>query len=159
TPGSVTRNFAALRNYLTTILPGPIADDITLEPLLAACWGDLEADDGGMESYKLLNRMEDVTWTPPRLNFAVERHGGTVMGSSRAELQHWEVDLENRTAMLAKTGHRQLRQTAQRIYVKPLVERVLTAFRNGSENELVSRHDQCRKHRPVAPRAARAGTR
>jgi hypothetical protein len=52
--------------------------------------------------------MEDVAWQPPKLSFAVERHGGMVMGSTRADVQHWEVDLEKRTTSLAKAGRRQV---------------------------------------------------
>jgi hypothetical protein len=80
-----------LRAHLATIVPGKITDTTDLEPLLAACWGEFSGDYGGMEGYKLLGRIEDVTWGPPTLTFTIERHGGTVMGSSRAELQHWEV--------------------------------------------------------------------
>ena len=85
--------------------------------------------------------MEDVIWTPPKLTFAIERHGGTVMASTRAELQHWEVDLETKTAILTKTGHRQLRPMAKRIYIKPVVDRIVAAIRSGSDNELLSRQD------------------
>jgi hypothetical protein len=37
-----------------------------------------------MTGQKLLGRMEEVVWEPPILSFTVERHGGTVQGSSRA---------------------------------------------------------------------------
>lgn len=33
----------------------------------------------------------------------IERILGTVLGSSRAEMQHWEVDLEKKAAILTKT--------------------------------------------------------
>lgn len=65
-----------------------------------------------MEAYKLLGRMEQVRWEPPVLSFIVERHGETVNGSTRAELQHWEVAVENRTARIVKTGQRQLKPMA-----------------------------------------------
>jgi hypothetical protein len=138
---SERNELAALKNYLATVPPGPVTETATLEGLLAACWDEFTGDDGGMAGYKLLKRMEDVTWTPPTLNFAIERHGGTVMGSTRAEVQHWEVDLAKKTAILAKTGHRQLRPMARRIYIKPLVDRILAALRGGSESDLVFRHD------------------
>jgi hypothetical protein len=130
-----------LTALLDGIRPGPVSDTTKFERLLAACWNDLDADHGGMEGYKLLGRMEEVEWKPPLLSFRIERHGGTVMGSSRAEVQHWEVDLEKKTATLAKTGHRQLRPMAKRIYIKPLVGQILAAVRSGKEDELVSWHD------------------
>jgi hypothetical protein len=37
--------------------------------------------------------MEDVTWEPPVLRFAVERHGRTVAGSTRADLQNMGMDI------------------------------------------------------------------
>jgi hypothetical protein len=85
--------------------------------------------------------MEDVTWEPPVLRFSIERHGGTVMGSSRAEVQHWEVNVEQKTAAVVKCGHRQLKPMAERVYIKPLAESILAAIRSGSGNELVEKHD------------------
>jgi hypothetical protein len=89
---------------------------------------------------KLLGRIEEVVWQPPVLSFTVERHGGTVLGSSRAELQHWEVNLPHKTAIIVKHGHRQLKPMAKRIYIKLLVDRILEAIRTGSETELVWKH-------------------
>jgi hypothetical protein len=130
-----------LRAHLATTVPGKITDATALEPLLAACWDEFTVDHGGMEGYKLLGRMEDVGWQPPTLTFTVERHGGTVMGSSRAELQHWEVHVEQKTAAVVKCGHRQLKPMAERIYIKPLAESILAAIRSGSGNELVEKRD------------------
>ena len=130
-----------LRSFLATIEPGKIADTTELDRLLVASWDEFTGDDGGMEGYKLLGRMEDVTWQPPALRFVIERHGGTVLGSTRAELQHWEVNVEHKTAVIVKCGHRQLKPMAGRIYIKPLVECILAAIRSGSENEFVAKHD------------------
>jgi hypothetical protein len=127
--------------YLASIPLGPVPDAAALERLLAACWDELTGDDGSMEAHKLLNRMEEVAWTPPKLVFTIERHGGTVLGSGRAELQHWEVNVEQRTAVIVKTGYRQLRPMAERILIKPLVQSILAALRSGGESDLVSRHD------------------
>jgi hypothetical protein len=129
-----------LRDFLGTMPPGPISDPIAGERLLAACWHEFRGGDAGMTGQKLLGRMEEVVWEPPILTFKIERHGGTVHGSSRAELQHWEVNLRQETAIIVKHGHRQMKPMAQRIYIKPLVNRLLEAIRTGSETELVSRH-------------------
>ena len=130
----------SLVTYLATIPPGPIPDPGDLERRLAACWHEFRGDDGGMTGQKLLGRMEEVVWEPPILTFKIERHGGTVHGSSRAELQHWEVNLRQETAIIVKHGHRQLKPMAQRIYIKPLVDKILEAIRIGSESELVSKY-------------------
>ncbi len=111
-------------HYLKTVSPGRITDTRELEPLLAACWDDLGGDEGGMAGEKLHGRMESVVWDPPKLSFVIERHGGTVMGSSRAELQHWTVDVEAQTATVGKVGHRQLAPMQPRLDVKRLTGEV-----------------------------------
>lgn len=138
---SSTSNSDKLQRHCATLPPGPVADVPTVERLLAACWDDLVGDDGGMAGHKLLNRMEAVAWKPPTLSFRIERHGGTALGSTRAEMQHWEVDLEKKAAILTKTGHRQLRPMAKRIYLKPLLVKILDAVRSGKKDDVVSRHD------------------
>ena len=97
-----------LIGFLETIPQGPITDTTELEPLLAACWPELHGDHSGMEGRKLLGRMEDVAWNPPLLSFTIERHGGTVQGSTRAELQRWTVDVDHGTATCKSGGLRQL---------------------------------------------------
>jgi hypothetical protein len=130
-----------LRAHLATVQPGELADTADLERLLAASWDEFTGDDGGMAGYKLLGRIEDVTWQPPKLTFTIERHGGTVLGSTRAELQHWEIHVEQKSAVIVKCGHRQLKPMAERIYIKPLVESILAAIRSGIGNELVEKYD------------------
>jgi hypothetical protein len=130
----------AITDFLATIPSGPVPDPADLERLLAVCWHEFRGGDGGMTGQKLVGRMEEVVWEPPILTFKIERHGGTVLGSSRAALQHWEVNLRQRTAIIVKHSHRQMKPMAQRIYIKPLVDRILEAIRTGSETELVSKH-------------------
>jgi hypothetical protein len=92
---------AELRKLMSTVPCGDVADTADIEELLASCWQELNRHDGGMAGYKLMGRMEEVKWNPPMLSFAIERHGGTVMGSGYAELQSWTVDLESGCATLA----------------------------------------------------------
>ena len=115
-------NVELLRKYFQTVPPGGIDYPRSLEPRLAACWEELGGDEGGMRGEKLRGRMESVAWNPPRLSFVVERHGGTILGSSRAELQHWRVDVEAQTATLGKVGHRQIERMKPRLDVKRLVD-------------------------------------
>ncbi len=77
-----------------------------------------------MHAGKLRGRMEQVAWNPPRLSFVIERHGATVNGSSRAEVQQWEINLETRTAECATVGRRQLVPLAPRLDVRPIAEEV-----------------------------------
>jgi hypothetical protein len=129
-----------LTDFLATIPSGAVPDPGDLERILAACWHEFTGDDGGLTGQKLLGRMEEVVWEPPILTFKIERHGGTVLGSSRAELQHWQVNIQEKTALIVTLGHRQLMPMAKRIYIKPLVGKILEAIRAGSETELVWRH-------------------
>jgi hypothetical protein len=83
--------------------------------LLANCWDELEgAGETAMQARKL-DRAEDVSWNPPVLSFTIERHGATVLGSSRAELHRWSVDMHERTARCEPGRYRQLRPTAPRL--------------------------------------------
>jgi hypothetical protein len=114
----------ALRNYLKTIPPGPIADVTKLRELLAHCWHEFSGhDETSMEDHKVF-RMEQAEWQPPKLGFVVERHGGTVMGSSRAELQGWMVDVTTKKAVCGVAGRRQLRPMQSRLDVSPLAEEI-----------------------------------
>jgi hypothetical protein len=114
-----------LRSYLASIPAGPITELGELPNLLATCWGDLHGGDfEAMAGHKLHNRMEDVTWDPPVLSFTIERHGGTVLGSSRATLQRRDVDVVEGSASCMEVGHRQLRPMQPRLDVAPLVEEI-----------------------------------
>jgi hypothetical protein len=114
-----------LREYLAALQSGDVPASTGLDRLLAAHWDEFEgSDENGMQGYKLLGRMEQVRWQPPVLSFVLERHGGMVMGSTRGELQHWEVDLDKRTTFIVKTSLRQLEKMARRISVKELAEEI-----------------------------------
>jgi len=113
----------ALADLLSSIPPGEIVEVREIELALADCWDELSGSEReGMEGYKLRRRMENVVWNPPRLEFRIERHGRTVMGSTRADMQHWVVDLAARTATFLKQTHRQIRPMGTRVLVKPIAE-------------------------------------
>ena len=99
--------------------------------LLAHCWQDLEgADETSMKDWKL-DRLEDLSWNPPVLSFTIERHGGTVLGSTRAELHEWTVNLNLATAHCAPGGYRQLVPVAPRLDVKSIAARVCDTVQQG----------------------------
>lgn len=128
-----------LKFFLESIPVGPVGDDpITLgelRDLLAACWYDLEgAYDEGMRKFKL-ERMEDVEWHPPELRFRIERHGGTMMGSTRAELQEWIVNLTKKTAECRETrNYRQLSPRDKPFHAGPVAAEVATAIVEGRDD-------------------------
>jgi hypothetical protein len=92
--------FERLKKFMDKIPAGNVTQEMQRELilLLAECWHIFKgSDEGSMVAYKL-ERMEDPFWQPPKLRFFIERHGGMVMRSSGAEIQGWEVVLDNRVA-------------------------------------------------------------
>jgi len=92
------------------VQPGNVAQphSTKIEQYLAKAWDKLAGDDGGRQGDKLLGRTEAMEWHPPILSFKIERHGGFVLGSSRAEMQLSNIDTANLTATVVKTSHRQI---------------------------------------------------
>jgi hypothetical protein len=130
----------SLQSHLATVPPGGVADTADLERLLAAAWDGFAGDDGGMRGYKLLGRMEDVEWDPPLLTFTLERHGGTALGSTRATLQEWVVDMEKRTVACFETRQRQVRPAQPRLDVTPLAEEIVALIVNHREDHRLKRY-------------------
>lgn len=110
--------------------------------LVVASWHEFSGSgDTSMEPWKISReRPEEVSWNPPRLSFVIDRHGGTALGSSRAERQQWTLDLERRTARHGQIGFRQLRPNAPKLDVKSLADGVCKAVQEGpsSASPLVS---------------------
>jgi hypothetical protein len=128
-----------LQDLLATTTPGEMADTTALSRCVAECWDSFEgSDEGGMQGYKLINRMERVQWQPPQLSFVIERHGGLVLGSSRAELQTWVVNLVTMTAGITNTGRRQITAMAPRQtkrYYRIVAEELADIIEGGGEDE------------------------
>lgn len=134
----------ALLRYLSTAAPGPVPATAELDRLLAACWHEFSGDDGGMKGEKLLGRMEEVAWEPPSLSFTIERHGGTVLGSSRAQLQRWTLNLEKKLARSGEVGFRQVRAKQPRLDVAVLVEEIANLILKRQEDERLKWYDDRR---------------
>lgn len=132
----MTVDAESLRAHLAGLPPGPISDATKVQRLLADAWDCLAVPhDGGMKPNKLYGRMEDVRWSPPILKFVIERHGGTVLGSTRAELQSWSVDVEAGVATQLRDGRfRQLQPAQPRLDVKPLVDAIAAAILRGADD-------------------------
>ena len=130
----------ALHTLLADIPTGEVPDPHGLDLFLADHWDQFEGSgDGGMEAYKLRGRMEQVRWEPPILRFVIERHGGTVCGSTRADLQHWAVDIDAGTAEITKTGHRQLYSMAPRLSIKGMAGEIAQAILNGTDENRIAK--------------------
>jgi hypothetical protein len=102
-----------LQDLLDRTLPGKISETGDIIPLLAEHWHEFKGStETSMAAHKLLGRMENVEWQPPILSFIIERHGGTVLGSTRATLQCWSLNLDTMTAECEEAGQRQLKPKA-----------------------------------------------
>ena len=111
----------------------PIEMQPELVRLLKYCWDMfIGSDQEGMEAYKL-ERIEKPRWDPPLLEFMIERHGGMVLGSSRAERQCWSVDLDRKIAEYNVIGYRQLYPRAAPVDVEPIADELV---------ELITKHRQ-----------------
>jgi len=121
--------------YLASAPPGPLSEVGELDALLARYWEELEGGDAeGMSGYKLHGRMEQVVWEPPILQFSIERHGATALGSTRAEVHDWTVDVEQRSASLSGTGIRQLYPMQARLDVGPMAKEITESIVNHRED-------------------------
>jgi hypothetical protein len=87
-----------------------------------------------MQAAKLIRRMENVEWVPPILKFRIERHGATVNGSTRADVQEWHVDVDRGTARLAGEKRRQLGTMDRRLDVKPIAAEIAALITAGRED-------------------------
>ena len=131
---SLEAAFAALRSYLDGLAPGPVTDVGRLVAELAPVWSSIDgADVAGMETQKL-RRMENPEWKAPVLRFGIERHGGIVLGGTRAALQRWAVDVERRTAEESEAGYRQKLPRQPALKVGTLVDEIVHLVETGADD-------------------------
>jgi len=130
---------APLRQYLERQPAGPLDNEDVLG-LLVECWDAFEGTrETNMQPDKLY-RLEKPEWHPPELSFQIERHGATVMGSSRAALYKWIINLETRQASCVNAGHRQLRPMDERLDVKPIARSLAEAIMSGEDDPRLRRN-------------------
>jgi hypothetical protein len=131
-----------LANLLQAFAAGPVPSEQRSEvlKLLAGCWNEFAgATETKMQSWKLIrdSGAEDLIWDPPVLSFTVERHGGLVLGSSRAEKQQWDANIATRTASTRSVGYRQVRPAAPRVSSKKIgaiADEVCAAVKEGANS-------------------------
>ena len=111
--------FDKLRQVLASIPQGPIPDAGEIGSILAEGWDEFIGDKGGMTGEKLIGRMEEVTWTPPHLTFTIERHGSTVLGSTKENLQDWTLNVEKKTAEYYEERYRRIKPAQPRLVPFP----------------------------------------
>jgi len=128
----------ALRTTLGSHDSGVIAQASDVAAQVSAIF-PVRSFEGGMTPNKVrADRMEEVTWDPPLLTFAIERHGAIVGGgSTRAEIQVWTVDTEREDVSLTATRRRQVRPAAPTLKIQPLVDEWLRLIDSEADDERV----------------------
>lgn len=139
TPGKNSKDCEALRLALFASSNGVITgeDSQRIIGLLANCWDHLKGSDAESTFSDKVSRAEELVWTPPLLNFQLERHGGAVMGSTRASVHYWSIDVEKETADIVRVSHRQIRRAANRVSLSPFIERVREAVISHSSDDFL----------------------
>lgn len=132
---------ASLKDFLMNAqAPGSDLDREQIEFLLAQAWPSLRGSRaGGMQPHKIRGRTEALCWNPSQLTFEIERHGGTVNGSTRAEMQQWCVDVSAHTAEIVSTRRRQLLAMASRVNVKQPAAIIAEAILKNQEVRLAEK--------------------
>ncbi len=121
----------ALRSFLETQPKGPIADIGRVSSLVYDSWEALSVSDYTRMRADKLSRMEKPTWKPPHLEFWIERHGQTVMGSTRATDYRWQVNMQTLTASVIEEKRLQLDPMDKPLDVRPIAESLAAAIIGG----------------------------
>src|SRR5260370_36638499 len=83
-----------------------------------------------------VGRRGSVLGEPPVLSFQIERHGAMGVGSTRAELQHWRVDLDRKTAQCERNGsYRQALPRAEGVRIEPIARELADSIIAGSVDQ------------------------
>jgi hypothetical protein len=123
------------QEFMRGVPPGEVRDPHELAERLAACWDGLSGGaEESMGGGKLIGRMEDVTWAPPILSFSIERHGGTVLGSTRAEVHRWSVNVDQATAALGTVRRRQVYKMSRPVAVLPIAQEIAELILGGQDD-------------------------
>jgi hypothetical protein len=121
-----------LRAKLHSLPNGSVPSDQQEEvkKLLAEAWEFLEGSDQESTDADKISRAEDLRSQSPTLSFLLERHGATIHGSTRAELHHWEVNLDKRQASIVKRERRQVLPQAAGMDVEAMAAKAAASIIN-----------------------------
>jgi hypothetical protein len=126
------RPIDALRGVVAECAAGPVPEELrpSIERLLMDAWdGLIGSNIEGMAGRKVLARTERMVWQPPILSFVIERHGALVGGgSTRGELQRWQINTLTAETECSRTGHRQLRPASRPLKLTGIADDVVGAI-------------------------------
>ncbi len=129
-----SEGLVALKAALMTMPNGPVQDPLRIEQVLIACWDELRGSSENRTcADKLARRTESMQWEYPWLTFKIERHGATMMGSTRANMNNWRVNVQTGEAQCTEGKRRQIKPMDARLNVMPLAEEMARAIRLGLE--------------------------
>jgi hypothetical protein len=127
----------ALRSYMKELPNQEITDSSihqTICGLLTECWAHLNGSQDQNTYADKIYRAEKFKWKSPILTFELERHGGTVLGSTRANIHLWSVNVERGTAEIYEETYRKVGETAPAIKTKPIAEEIAQLIIDGVDS-------------------------
>lgn len=128
--------FDLLKKQLSELPPGEVTEVGRVAMRLAGCWHEFTGSGSERMHAGKLGRMEAVHWDPPVLSFTIERHGAMSVGSTRAELQQWRIDLDRKTARCERSrSYRQALPRAEGVRIEPIAREL-------AESIIAGRADQ-----------------
>lgn len=118
-----------------------------LGDLLSCAWDQFAGANQERMRVDKLSRLEAPKWDPPILSFTIERHGAIVAGgSTRAEIQSWSLNFDDRVAGSGKAGWRQIYPRQPGIKVGEIAHQIAQAVakRDKADPRLAWKADQVR---------------
>lgn len=134
--------FDLLKRQLFELPSDEVTEVGRFAALLAGCWHEFTGSGSERMHAGKLGRMEAVRWDPPVLSFTIERHGAMGMGSTRAELQHWRVDLDLKTARCEHSrSYRQALPRAEGVRIEPIARELADGIIAGRSDQRLQWQD------------------
>lgn len=150
-----------LYSWLQQRPQGPIVEEDTdeLSWRLADAWPEFKGGDASStDETKISGRVDEPYWDDPRLSFDNERHGAFCQGSSRATINKWVVDLQQKTAAIVGQGHRQMTPQNAALNVVPIAKEIVEAILSGAEDNRVQWRKDRQSVRILTGGATKTGT-
>jgi hypothetical protein len=132
----VSPQLLELRSALQRCPEGPTPEELRGEVLraLEGCWDALPGSDRENTTTDKIHRADNLRWAPPQLSFELERHGGTVMGSSRADIHRWTVDVDSGIATCFVGGYVQVTPRSRPVHTRPIAQEIAALISVGKED-------------------------
>jgi hypothetical protein len=128
--------FDLLKRQLFELSPGEVTEVGRVAMRLASCWHEFTGSGSERMHAGKLGRMEAVRWDPPVLSFTIERHGAMSVGSTRAELQQWRIDLGRKTARCERRrSYRQALPRAEGVRIEPIARELTDSITAGRADQ------------------------